>query len=105
MYFVTLFSSSGDEEQDVLQCLSTLAGTYLKRIKRDGLDPYSPTTLRSLTRNRMLINSALRFSHADCPISYCDYHWEQVLPVFSYPAFTGTMVIRALRSFPQPVHV
>ena len=61
-------------------------------------------TLRSVTRNHMLISSALRFSQADCPfrffkkklIFYSDYHWEQVLPVFSFPTFVEKMVVKAL---------
>ena len=47
--------------------ISVQARTYLNRIKQDGLNPYSTMTLRSVTRNHMLINSALRFSQADCP--------------------------------------
>ena len=83
--------------------ISVQARTYLNRIKQDGLDPYSTMTLRSVTRNHMLISSALRFSQADCPfrfflkfIFYSDYHWEQVLPVFSFPTFVEKMVVKAL---------
>ena len=84
--------------------ISVQARLYLKRSSR-LMKPLPLIPVQSVTRKLMLINSALSFSEADRPISYCDYHWEQALPVFSYPAFTGTMVIRALRSFPQPVHV
>ena len=50
--------------------ISVQARTYLNRIKQDGLDPYSTMTLRSVTRNHMLISSALRFSQADCPFRF-----------------------------------
>lgn len=50
--------------------ISVHARTYLNRIKQDGLNPYSTMTLRSVTRNHMLINSALRFSQADCPFRF-----------------------------------
>ena len=50
--------------------ISVQARTYLNRIKQDGLDPFSTMTLRSVTRNHMLISSALRFSQADCPFRF-----------------------------------
>ena len=82
--------------------LSVPARLYLTRSQR-LIRPLPCISVQSVTPKHMLINNALSFWASGLSISCCkafifysDYHWEQVLPVFSYPAFAGTMVVKVL---------